>query len=218
MGRVRAASLVLAALAVGLLLAACGGGGSDELLPGTTADQITQNLDQVRVSYEEGDCEKAETGVANVSTEVDGLQEVDPKLKKALKQGAAKLSDVVSSCGAAEEAAEEQQAEEEAAEEEEQAQIEAEELAAEEEAEFEKEQKAEEREEKAEEKAQEEAEKHAEQPGPPEGGEEFPPGKAKGHEKQEEIETPEGEEEVIPPTTGEGPAGGIGPGAEAGGP
>jgi exosome complex component RRP41 len=218
MGRVRAASLVLAALAVGLLLAACGGGGSDELLPGTTADQITQNLDQVRVSYEEGDCEKAEDGVANVSTEVDGLEEVDAKLKKALKQGAAKLSEVVSSCGAAEAAAEEEQAEEEAAEEE-QEQIEAEELAAEEEAEFEEEQKAEEREEKAEEKAQEEAEKHAEQPGPPEGGEEFPPGKAKGHEKQEEIETPvEGEEEVTPPTTGEGPAGGIGPGAEAGGP
>ena len=46
MGRVRAASLVFAALAVGLFLAACGGGGSNELLPGTTADQITSNLDQ----------------------------------------------------------------------------------------------------------------------------------------------------------------------------
>ena len=213
MGRVRAALLVLAALAVGLFLAACGGGGSNELLPGTTADQITSNLDQVRASFEEGDCEKAEDGVAKVSTEVDELVKVDAKLKKALKQGAAKLSEVVSSgCGAAEEA-EDEQAEEVAAEEE-QEQLEAEE--AEEEA-FEKEQKAEEREEN--EKAQEKAEKHAEQPGPSEKGEESE-GEAKGHEKQEEIETPvEGEEEVTPPATGEGAAGGIGPGTEVeGGP
>jgi ATPase subunit of ABC transporter with duplicated ATPase domains len=210
MGRLRAASLVLAALAVGLLLAACGGGGNGELLPGATADQITSHLDQVRLSYEEGDCEKAEDGVANVSTEVDELGKVDAKLKKALRQGAAKLSEVVSSCRAEEE--EKDQAAEEAEQEEEQ-EIEAEELAAEEES-FEKEQKSEEREQKAEEKEQEQAEKHAEQPGPPDEGEESN-GKGKG---QEEIEPPaEGEEEVIPPTTGEGPAGGIGPGAEAGG-
>lgn len=215
MGRVRAASLVLAALAVGLLLAACGGGGSDELLPGTTADQITSNLDQVRESYEAGDCEGAEESVAKVSTEVDELGKVDTQLKKALRHGAAKLSEVVSTCGAAEEA-EEQKAEEEAFEEE-QSQLEDEEEARAEEEAFEKEQKTEEREAKAEEKAQEKAEKQAEQPGPEEGEE--PKGKAKGHEKQEEIETPvEGEEEVIPPAAGEGPAGGIGPGAEAGGP
>jgi hypothetical protein len=212
MGRVRASSLVFAALAVGLLLASCGGG-SDELLPGATADQITSHLDQVRASYEEGDCEKAEDGVANVSTEVDELGKVDARLKKALRHGAAKLSEVVSTCRAQEE--EKEMAAEEA-ELEEQAEVEAEELAAEEEA-FEKEQKAEERDEKAEEKAQEKAEKHAEQPGPSEEGEEAN-GKAKGHEKQEEIEPPlEGEEEVTPPATGGGPAGGIGPGAEAGG-
>jgi hypothetical protein len=219
MGRVRAATLVLAALAVGLLLAACGGGGSDQLLPGTTADQITSNLDQVRESYEAGNCEAAEEGVAEVSTEVDELDKVDAKLKKALRQGAAKLSVVVSSCRAPEEA-EEEKAEEQAAEEEEQAQLEAEEeeeeAFAEEEA-FEKEQKTEEREEKAEEKAQEKAEKEAEQPGPEEG--EGPKGKGKGQEKQEEIESPvEGEEEVTPPEPGGGRAGGIGPGAEAGGP
>lgn len=206
MGRVRAASLVFAALAVGLLLAACGGGGGDELLPGTTADQINSNLDQVRASFEQGDCERAEDGVANVSTEVEELGKVDARLKKALKQGAAKLSEVVSTCRAEEE--EREQAAEEA-ELEEQAEIEAEEAAAEEEA-FEKEQKAEEREEKK--AAKEKAEEHAEQPGPSEEGEEAK-GKAKGHEKQEEIETPvEGEEEVTPP--GGGPAGGIGPGAE----
>ncbi len=210
MGRFRAATLLFAALAAGLLLAACGSGGSSELLPGTTANQIESNLDQVRSSAEEGNCEAAEDAVAEVSTEVDGLQKVDKELKAALKQGAAKLSEVVSSCGLKEEEAEQAKAEE--AEEEEQADVEAEEEAlAEDEAEEEKEQKAEEREEKAKEKA----EKHAEQPGPSEEGEESgPKGKAKGHE-EEEIETPE--EEVIPPSEGGG-AGGIGPGAEVEGP
>src|ERR1700759_3575578 len=115
-GRVRGAALILAALAVGLLLSACGGG-NGELLPGTTADQITSNLDQVRESYENGDCEKAEIAVAQVSTEVDDLNKVDVNLKKALKNGALKLSEVVSTCGAAEEEAEEAKAEEEAEEE-----------------------------------------------------------------------------------------------------
>jgi len=207
MGRFRAAILLFAALAAGLLLAACGSSGNGELLPGTTAKQIESNLDQVRASFEEGDCEGAEDAVATVSTEVDELQKVDHELKAALKHGAAKLSEVVSSCGVKEEEAEQAKAEEEA--EEEQEGLEAEEEAlAEQEVDEEKEQKAEEREEKAEEKA----EKHAEQPGPSEEGEESgPKGKAKGHE-EEKIE-PEGEEEVIPPSEG-GPAGGIGPGAE----
>ena len=210
MGRLRAATLLLAALAAGLLLAACGSGGNNELLPGTTASQIESNLDQVRSNAEEGNCEAAEDAVAEVSTEIDGLQKVDKELKAALKQGAAKLSEVVGSCGVKEEEAELAKADEEA-EEEEQANLEAEEeVAAEEEAD-EKAQKTEEREEKAKEKAED----HAEQPGPSEEGEESGPnGKAKGHEK-EEIE-PEGEE-VIPPTEG-GPAGGIGPGAEVEGP
>jgi hypothetical protein len=210
MGRFRAATLLFAALAAGLLLAACGSGGNGELLPGTTAKQIESNLDQVRASFEEGNCEGAEDAVAEVSTEVDGLQKVDNELKAALKHGALKLSEVVSSCGVKEEEAE--QAKDEESEEEEQADVEAEEEAlAEDEAEEEKEQKAEEREEKAKEKA----EKHAEQPGPSEEGEESgPKGKAKGHE-EEEIETPE--EEVIPPSEGGG-AGGIGPGAEVEGP
>ena len=207
-GRIRAAALILAALAVGLLLSACGGGGNGELLPGTTADQITSNLDQVQASYESGNCEKAETAVAQVSTEVDDLNKVDVELKKALKNGALKLSEVVNSCGAAEEA-EEAKAEEKA--EEEQAQIEGEEAEAEEEA-FAEEQKEEERDQKAEEKAEKEAEKAE----PPTGGEESPKGEAKGLEKQEEETVPpptEEFEEVTPPAAGGGPAGGVGPGA-----
>jgi hypothetical protein len=195
MGRLRAASLLLAALAVGLLLAACGGG-NGELLPGTTADQITSNLNQVRESVNEGNCEQAEDAVVEVMNDVDALQKVDAQLKSALKQGAAKLSEVVSTCSA------EEETENAAAEAEEQEQLEAE--SAEEEA-FEKEQKAEEREEKS----QEKAEKKAEQPGPPEEGEES--GKGKGKESQEEtVETPS-ESEVTPPSGEGGPAGGIGP-------
>jgi len=208
-GRVRAAALILAALAVGLLLSACGGGGNGELLPGTTADRITSNLDQVQESFESGNCEKAETAVAQVSTEVDDLNKVDVELKKALKNGALKLSEVVNSCGEAEEA-EEAKAEEKA-EEEEQAQIEGEEAEAEEEAFFE-EQKEEERDQKAEEKAEKEAEKAE----PPTGGEESPKGEGKGLEKQEEetVPTPTEEpEELTPPEAGGGPAGGVGPGA-----
>jgi hypothetical protein len=207
-GRVRAAALILAALAVGVLLSACGGGGNGELLPGTTADQITSNLDQVRESYESGDCEKAENAVTQVSTEVDDLNKVDAKLKNALKNGALKLSQVVSNCGAAEEA-EEAKAEEAA--EEEQAQIEGEEAEAEEEEFFEA-QKEEERDQKAEEKAEKEAEKAE----PPTGGEESPKGEGKGLEKQEEetVPPPTKEfEEVTPPAAGGGPAGGVGPGA-----
>jgi membrane protein involved in colicin uptake len=207
-GRVRAAALILAAFAVGLLLSACGGGGNGELLPGATADQITSNLDQVQESYESGDCERAETAVAQVSTEVDDLNKVDVELKKALKNGALKLSEVVNNCGAAEEA-EEAKAEEKA--EEEQAQIEGEEAEAEEEA-FLEEQKEEEREEKADEKAAKEEEKAE----PPTGGEESPKGEAKGPEKQEEETVPpptEEFEEVTPPAAGGGPAGGVGPGA-----
>ncbi|HJZ37597.1 MAG TPA: hypothetical protein VJ204_15110 [Solirubrobacterales bacterium] len=194
---------------MGLLLSACGGGGNGELLPGATADQITSNLDQVQASYESGDCEKAENAVAQVSTEVDDLNKVDVELKKALKNGALKLSEVVNNCGAAEEA-EEAKAEEKA-EEEERAQIEGEEAEAEEEA-FLEEQKEEERDLKAEEKAEKEEEKAE----PPTGGEESPKGEAKGLEKQEEETVPpptEEPEELTPPAAGGGPAGGVGPGA-----
>ncbi|MBS1883033.1 MAG: hypothetical protein JSS97_08765 [Actinobacteria bacterium] len=202
MGRLRAASLLLAALAAAFLLAACGSSGNGELLPGRTAEQINSNLDLVRASIAEGNCEGAEDAVAEVSTEVDELDKVNKELQSALKEGAAKLSEVVSSCSAKEEAEEQKAAEKEA---EEREALEAEEGLAEEEA-FAKEQKEEEREEKA----QEKAEKHAEQPGPSgEGEESGPKGKAKGHEEETE---PPSEEEVTPPSEG-GPAGGIGPGA-----
>jgi hypothetical protein len=206
MGRFRAASLLFAALAVGVLLAACCSNSGAELLPGTTADQINSNLDLVRESVDSENCEEAKDAVAKVSTEVDDLHKVDKKLKEALEQGAAKLSEVVSSCNAPEKEAEEEQSAAEEAEAEEEA-IAAEEAEAEEEA-FEKDQKIEEREVKEEEKAQKKAEKEAEQPEPPDEGEESD----KGKESQEETVEPPTEEEVTPPSEGGG-AGGIGPGA-----
>src|SRR6201996_3186528 len=112
MGRLRAASLLLAALAAGLLLSACGSSNA-KLLPGPTADEIISNLDQVRENVDAKNCESAEIKVATVSTEVDELEKVDARLKKALEHGALKLSEVVSSCAVAEEEAAEEKATEE---------------------------------------------------------------------------------------------------------
>lgn len=207
MGRLRAATLFLAVLAVGCLLAACGSDDKGELLPGTTADQIESNLDLVRESHAAGDCEGAETAVAEVSEEIDALQKVDSKLKSALEQGATKLSEKVSDCGANAEAEEQKEQEADQADEE-QEQVEVEEAQAEEEEALEKAQKVEERDEKARER--EGAEERAEQPGPEEGKESGPEEEGKTPEGQEEIEPPS--EEVTPPVE-EGGAGGIGPGA-----
>lgn len=90
------------ALALGLAsavaLASCGGGSSSDLLPGTTANQITSNLDEVQRLVDEGDCVGAEDAVAEVTQEVEELQEVDLKLKAALEEGSRQLSEVVGEC------------------------------------------------------------------------------------------------------------------------
>src|SRR5213595_1279174 len=99
MGRLSAlvfAFLIGAAGAVGLV--SCGGGSSADLLPGTTADQIEANLDQVDQLAAEEDCIGAEDAVAAVTAEVEELEGVDLKLKAALQEGTAKLSEVVSRC------------------------------------------------------------------------------------------------------------------------
>lgn len=79
-------------------LASCGGGDNAELLPGTTADQIEANLDQVEELAAEEDCIGAEDAVATVTAEVEELEGVDLKLKAALQEGTAKLSEVVGRC------------------------------------------------------------------------------------------------------------------------
>jgi hypothetical protein len=198
MGRLRAISTVCAlALVAALVLAACGGGGAD-LLPGQTAEQINRNLDQVRNFVAEGDCAGAEAAVSEVSEEVDGLGNVDKKLKAALREGTSRLGVVVSSCGEeALEEAEGQEAAEQEAEQQEQEGFEAEE-----------EELAEQKEEQSEEKAQEKSEKEAEK-------------EQQASEKEaekEEVEPPSGEGPKGPPAEtpsgNEPPAGGVGPGTE----
>ncbi len=66
--------------------------------PGTTADEIESNLDQVEQLAAEGDCVGAEDAVAQVAAEVEELEGVDVKLKRALEEGTAKLSEVVGRC------------------------------------------------------------------------------------------------------------------------
>jgi hypothetical protein len=83
--------------AAAVALVSCGGGDAD-LLPGTTADQIESNLDQVEELAEGGDCIGAEDAVAEVAAEVEELEGVDLKLKAALQEGTGRLSEVVSGC------------------------------------------------------------------------------------------------------------------------
>jgi uncharacterized phage infection (PIP) family protein YhgE len=192
MGRLSASLLALAlAAAVATGLSACGGGGSD-LLPGTTASEINSNLDEVRQLVSEGDCVGAGDAASAVSTQVEELGGVDAKLKEALNEGAIRLNEVVAGCEEAPDEAEEEAAALEAAE------------LAEEEASEEESKKAKKDEKEAgkpeKEKPEKETAPPAETPQPP------------GQETKEEVPPTETEPE------GEAPSGGVGPGAEVGGP
>jgi outer membrane biosynthesis protein TonB len=189
MGRLSASVLALAVGAVAALaLASCGSGGGADLLPGHTASQITSNLDQVKQLANEGECIGAEDAAQEVSAQVEALGGIDKQLKQVLREGAARLNEVVESC-------------QEAAPEETEAIETAEEPAA-----VEKNEKPAKPEKT--EKPKKEAEEPAEETTPA-----LPPqaeGKAKGHE--------EGEEEAAPiEPSGGTPSGGVGPGAPAGG-
>jgi len=190
MGRFSALMLALILGSAGaVVLASCGSGSDAKLLPGTTASQIESNLDQVKALVASGDCVGAEDAVAEVSAEVEEVN-VAAKLKGALQEGTAKLSEVVGRCE--EEAGEEEETEPSAA-----ADVEAEEedLEAEE---LEAEEKAEKAQEKAEKQEQKEEEK-AEAPEVEEGN--LPP-QAEGEAK--------GFEEAVPPPAAEQPSEGSG--------
>src|SRR5882757_3318829 len=114
MGRLSApliALLLAAAVAVGL--SACGSSGGAELLPGATASEIKSNLDEVRHLVEAGECPAAADAATKVSLQVEELSGVDGKLKQALSEGAARLSEVVTECEAPEESTEAFESEEE---------------------------------------------------------------------------------------------------------
>lgn len=153
MGRFSALMLaLLLGVVSAVALASCGGGSDAKLLPGTTANEIESNLDQVKALVESGDCVGAEDAVAEVSAEVEELK-VAAKLKGALQEGTEKLREVVGRC---EEEADEQEETEPSAT----ADVEAEELEQEE-------QEAEEKADKAEEKAEKQEQKEEEKAEPP---------------------------------------------------
>ena len=188
-------ALILGA-AGAVALTSCGGGSDAKLLPGATATQIESNLEEVRQLAGSGDCVGAEDAVAAVDAEVEELTGVAAKLKSALQQGTARLSEVVSRCNEESEEESEQAAEAEV----EAGELETRELEAEEEKAEKAQEKAEKQERKEEEKA-EPAEEEGNLPPQSEGK-----GKAKGHE------------EAPPPAPGPEPApeetesGGVSPG------
>jgi outer membrane biosynthesis protein TonB len=195
--RLSASVLAIALGAVATLgLLACGSGDDADLLPGATASEITSNLDQVEQLAAAGDCVGAEDAARAVSTQIEELNGVDAKLKQALREGATRLNEVVADCEAAPEEAEEETAP---------AIDEAEEPEAEEKPKPEKAEKPEKAKKGEEAEAEEQPEETNTQTLPPQAE-----GKAKGHEKAEE--------EAPPVESGGGTsAGGVGPGAPAGG-
>lgn len=84
-------------LAAAVALASCGGEDA-KLLPGNTAQEITENLDSVQRYAEEGECIGAEDAVAEVNTQIESLEGIDPELEEVLQRGAARLSEVVGEC------------------------------------------------------------------------------------------------------------------------
>jgi hypothetical protein len=201
MGRLSAFLLALFLAGAGAVtLASCGGDSDAKLLPGTTANQIESNLDQVDQLVESGDCVGAENAVAEVTAEVEELDDVATKLKAALREGTAKLSEVVGRC---EEEAPEEETEPSPEEDVEAEELESEELAAEEKAA----EKAEKLQEKEEEKAQEETEVSESEEGtsPPPSDDE---GIAEGHEEA----PPPAASAPAPAPAQEAPAGGVSPG------
>lgn len=84
--------------AAAFALVSCGGGDDAQLLPGNTAQEISENLDSVKQFVGEGECVGAANAAQEVSAQVEDLGGVDPKLKQALQGGAAKLNEVVATC------------------------------------------------------------------------------------------------------------------------
>jgi outer membrane biosynthesis protein TonB len=99
-GRVSASLLALALGALAAVaLASCGSGNSAKLLPGNTAAEITSNLDKVKRLAQSGECVGAEDEAQEITSQIDALGGVDKTLKEALREGAARLNEVVTKCG-----------------------------------------------------------------------------------------------------------------------
>jgi outer membrane biosynthesis protein TonB len=177
MPRLATAILALVAgVAVSVVLASCGGSDA-KLLPGNTAQEISENLDSVQQLVDEGECIGAQDAALEISSQVEALQGIDPELKEALQDGAARLNEVVAACQEAEETTEEETLPETTESEEE-------------------EPKKKEKKPKKVEPEETQPEEEQEETEPAE-----PPGKAKGHEEVPPVE----EEAEESPSGGIGP-------------
>jgi hypothetical protein len=184
-------AVALALCPAAVALASCGEEDA-QLLPGETAREITANLDSVRELSDEGDCIGAENAAEQVAEQIEGLQGVDSRLKRALEKGAERLNEVIAEC---EEASEEP------------APTSVPEEGEEEEREREREEKAREKEEKAREKEEEKREKEEPSKAAPPSATGEPPSPPNG--EGEGVENGQGP----PPAEGEtGPSGGVSPG------
>ena len=82
-----------AAAALGLV--ACGGGATPSCCPATPRSEINANLDTGQAAGRRRRLRRRRRRRAEVSAQVEALDGVDPKLKQALEEGAARLSEVV---------------------------------------------------------------------------------------------------------------------------
>jgi hypothetical protein len=84
-----------AALAVGLV--SCGGGDDKGLLPGENAQQIVDNLNQVELDAENGDCDSAAEAADEVQAQIEELgSDGNAERRQRLAEGAAQLEQVIS--------------------------------------------------------------------------------------------------------------------------
>ncbi len=186
-----AQSALALALGVTALLGLASCGGEDaQLLPGETAHEITENLDRVRAFASEGECVAAADAAQEVAIQVESVQGVDPKLKRALEAGTIRLEEAIADC---EEAPEPVRPIEETTTKEPPTEP------------SEKEEKEREKELEKLEKEEEKAEKEEEQ--------------SEEQEVEPPEEAPKGPPETVPPSEGGGTGspGGVGPGSAVGG-
>jgi outer membrane biosynthesis protein TonB len=197
------ASLFALALGMAVLALASCGEEDAQLLPGGTAREINANLDAVQRLADEGDCLGAESAAVQVSEQVEALQGVDERLKRALLEGAARLNEVIAECDEEAEAPEPvpvpSEDEEEPDEDEEKLEKEEEKLKAQEEKEREKE--------------EEQDEESDEEDGEEEGDPSLPP-QAEG--EGEGLDNGNGSGPDGGGEDGGEPSGGLGPGSPAG--
>jgi hypothetical protein len=94
-------TLYIVALSLGAIaavgLVSCGGS-DDDLLPGSSADQILDNLDTVEELVAEGSCDEAVSAAAEIRDQVERLpRSVDAELRQRLIEGADRLEEVAAS-------------------------------------------------------------------------------------------------------------------------